>query len=244
MRGITTRWLLQDAAVGGRRGRQLPGEPPAQPTRSATAGCRSSARAPTSGWCRRSCVSCRCCGSSHGRRGAGRARGPVRAAGVRRRRRDRPDGTATRPSCSCWRTARRTSSRPASTATTRSWTCSRTATTSAARCSAAGRTRGTSPSRPSRPCTVLVLPGQSFQQMNGQSDALREHIRAGARATGAAAEQGRRGGDRAVVRARRRGRAARHVRRLRARAARVRAGRRTDAAAGAHAGSPTSTTTR
>lgn len=27
------------------------------------------------------------------------------------------------------------------------------------------------------PCTVLVLPGQSFQQMNGQSDALREHIR-------------------------------------------------------------------
>ncbi|MFC4858048.1 family 2B encapsulin nanocompartment shell protein [Actinophytocola glycyrrhizae] len=28
------------------------------------------------------------------------------------------------------------------------------------------------------PCTVLVLPGQSFQQMNGQSDALREHIRA------------------------------------------------------------------
>jgi hypothetical protein len=26
------------------------------------------------------------------------------------------------------------------------------------------------------PCTVLVLPGQSFQQMNGQSDALREHI--------------------------------------------------------------------
>ncbi len=27
------------------------------------------------------------------------------------------------------------------------------------------------------PCTVLVLPGQSFQQMNGQSDALRGHIR-------------------------------------------------------------------
>ena len=27
------------------------------------------------------------------------------------------------------------------------------------------------------PCTVLVLPGQSFQQMNGQSDSLREHIR-------------------------------------------------------------------
>ena len=27
------------------------------------------------------------------------------------------------------------------------------------------------------PVTVLVLPGQSFQQMNGQSDALREHIR-------------------------------------------------------------------
>jgi CRP-like cAMP-binding protein len=27
------------------------------------------------------------------------------------------------------------------------------------------------------PCTVLVLPGQSFQQMNGRSDALREHIR-------------------------------------------------------------------
>ncbi len=27
------------------------------------------------------------------------------------------------------------------------------------------------------PCTVLVLPGRSFQQMNGQSDALREHIR-------------------------------------------------------------------
>jgi CRP-like cAMP-binding protein len=27
------------------------------------------------------------------------------------------------------------------------------------------------------PCTVLVLPGQSFQQMNGQSDALREHLR-------------------------------------------------------------------
>lgn len=27
------------------------------------------------------------------------------------------------------------------------------------------------------PCTVLVLPGQSFQQMNGQSDALRDHIR-------------------------------------------------------------------
>jgi len=27
------------------------------------------------------------------------------------------------------------------------------------------------------PCTVLVLPGQSFQQLNGQSDALREHIR-------------------------------------------------------------------
>jgi CRP-like cAMP-binding protein len=27
------------------------------------------------------------------------------------------------------------------------------------------------------PCSVLVLPGQSFQQMNGQSDALREHIR-------------------------------------------------------------------
>jgi hypothetical protein len=26
------------------------------------------------------------------------------------------------------------------------------------------------------PCTVLVLPGQSFQQMNGQSDALREHV--------------------------------------------------------------------
>jgi CRP-like cAMP-binding protein len=26
------------------------------------------------------------------------------------------------------------------------------------------------------PCSVLVLPGQSFQQMNGQSDALREHI--------------------------------------------------------------------
>ncbi len=26
------------------------------------------------------------------------------------------------------------------------------------------------------PCTVLVLPGQSFQQMNGRSDALREHI--------------------------------------------------------------------
>jgi CRP-like cAMP-binding protein len=28
------------------------------------------------------------------------------------------------------------------------------------------------------PCTVLVLGGQSFQQMNGRSDALREHIRA------------------------------------------------------------------
>lgn len=28
------------------------------------------------------------------------------------------------------------------------------------------------------PCTVLVLPGQSFQQMNGRSDVLREHIRA------------------------------------------------------------------
>jgi CRP-like cAMP-binding protein len=27
------------------------------------------------------------------------------------------------------------------------------------------------------PCTVLVLAGQSFQQMNGQSDSLREHIR-------------------------------------------------------------------
>jgi CRP-like cAMP-binding protein len=27
------------------------------------------------------------------------------------------------------------------------------------------------------PCTVLVLAGQSFQQMNGQSDALREHLR-------------------------------------------------------------------
>jgi CRP-like cAMP-binding protein len=27
------------------------------------------------------------------------------------------------------------------------------------------------------PCTVLVLPGQSFQQMNGRSDALREHLR-------------------------------------------------------------------
>ncbi|HEX6358580.1 family 2B encapsulin nanocompartment shell protein [Actinophytocola sp.] len=27
------------------------------------------------------------------------------------------------------------------------------------------------------PCTVLVLPAQTFQQMNGQSDALREHLR-------------------------------------------------------------------
>ncbi len=27
------------------------------------------------------------------------------------------------------------------------------------------------------PCTFLVLPGQSLQQMNGQSDALREHVR-------------------------------------------------------------------
>jgi CRP-like cAMP-binding protein len=27
------------------------------------------------------------------------------------------------------------------------------------------------------PCTVLVLPGRSFQQMNGQSDGLRDHIR-------------------------------------------------------------------
>jgi CRP-like cAMP-binding protein len=27
------------------------------------------------------------------------------------------------------------------------------------------------------PCTVLVLPGQAFQRMNGQSDTLREHLR-------------------------------------------------------------------
>ena len=137
--------------------------------------------------------------TTHGRRGAGHPAGAGRAAAAARFRGPRgarvrwPTGSCSGSSgpvtCSSSRaagrsgrssspTARSTGSAPASTVNDGAWTSWPTATTSATRRCSSRRTTGSSPSRPSTACTVLVLPQQAFEEVVGQSEALRGARRA------------------------------------------------------------------
>ena len=157
----------------------------------------------------------------HHRRGrcAGGARVPDRARQGRQGR--RPASTAPTPSRGTWPTATTWARRPSPTPRRRGGS-----RPGPRRTSWRWPCRGPGPG-PDRPVGFLaaadrLTPGQQVQ----------------------AADQARRGRHRAVRRARGRGGPAGHVRRLRPLAARVRAQRRPDDPAGAHAASPTSTTSR
>ena len=92
--------------------------------------------------------------------------------------------------------------------------------------------------------TLLTLSRADFAAVLSAAPSLQAHVRQFSSLPAQRQNQSRRGRDRDVGRPHRRGRAARHVRRLRAQAARVRTLRRADRSAGPHAGSPTSTTGR